>query len=281
MHPPAAHAIAAEPAIRLGIFLGLLALFAVLEWIVPGHDRPLGRAGRWPGNLALVVLNTVLLRIVFPTAAVGAAMAASAHGWGLVRLLPPLLPGWAGIPATVVALDLAIYLQHLAFHRIGPLWRLHRVHHADLDIDVTTGLRFHPAEILLSMLIKIALVAALGLPAAGVLAFEVTLNATSMFNHANLRLPARFDRWLRLLIVTPDMHRVHHSARRAETDSNYGFNLACWDRLFATYRPAPQDGYAGMTIGLDAFRDPAEQRLDRLLTQPLRDGAPARRAAPT
>lgn len=278
MQPLSAHPIAGEPAIRLGIFLGLFALFAVLEWIVPGHDRPLGRGRRWPGNLALVVLDTVLLRIVFPTAAVGAAMTASVHGWGLARLPPPVLPAWAAIPASVVVLDLAIYGQHVAFHRIGPLWRLHRVHHADLDIDVTTGLRFHPAEILLSMLIKIALVIALGLPAAGVLAFEVTLNATSMFNHANLRLPAWLDRRLRLLIVTPDMHRVHHSARRAETDSNYGFNLACWDRLFATYRPVPQDGYAAMTIGLDGFRDPAEQRLDRLLTQPLRDGTPARKA---
>jgi sterol desaturase/sphingolipid hydroxylase (fatty acid hydroxylase superfamily) len=183
-----------------------------------------------------------------------------------------------------LALDLAIYAQHVAFHKAPLLWRLHRMHHADPDFDVTTGVRFHPFEILISMLIKIAVVIALGIPPVAVIAFEVVLNATSMFNHGNVAMPSWLDRALRAIVVTPDMHRVHHSVDARETDSNFGFNLSWWDRLFRTYRAAPQAGHAGMTIGLPTFRDRAELRLDRLLTQPFRGGVgdlPRRRTTDT
>jgi sterol desaturase/sphingolipid hydroxylase (fatty acid hydroxylase superfamily) len=185
--------------------------------------------------------------------------------WGLATLLSVLL------------LDLAIYAQHVLFHAVPVLWRLHRMHHADLDIDVTTGVRFHPAEIVLSMLIKLAVVGLIGAPGAAVLIFEVLLNATSMFNHSNVAMPPAVDRIVRLLVVTPDMHRVHHSIERRETNSNFGFNFPWWDRLFGTYRPQPEQGHEGMTIGIEIFRDPAELRLDRMLLQPLRqeaDGTP-------
>jgi sterol desaturase/sphingolipid hydroxylase (fatty acid hydroxylase superfamily) len=180
------------------------------------------------------------------------------------------LPIWASVPLAVMALDLAIYLQHVLFHAVPALWRLHRVHHADLEIDVTTGARFHPIEIGLSMGIKLGVIAALGTPAVAVLLFEVLLNATSMFNHSNVRMPTRLDRVLRWIVVTPDMHRVHHSIVARETNSNFGFNLPWWDRLFGTYRNQPAAGHETMTIGIEQFRDPVEQRLDRMLTQPFR-----------
>jgi sterol desaturase/sphingolipid hydroxylase (fatty acid hydroxylase superfamily) len=170
-----------------------------------------------------------------------------------------------------LALDLVIYVQHVVFHKVPVLWRLHRMHHADLDIDVTTGVRFHPLEIVISLLIKIAVILALGIPVVAVILFEVVLNVTSMFNHSNVSMPAWLDRVLRFIVVTPDMHRVHHSILRRETDSNFGFNLPWWDRLFGTYRAQPEAGHAGMTIGIPAFRDPAELRIDRLLTQPFRN----------
>jgi sterol desaturase/sphingolipid hydroxylase (fatty acid hydroxylase superfamily) len=182
------------------------------------------------------------------------------------------LPFGLAVVLSVILLDLAIYLQHVLFHAVPVLWRLHRMHHADLDIDVTTGVRFHPVEILLSLLIKFGVVALLGAPALAVLIFEVLLNATSMFNHSNVAMPPAVDRVLRLLVVTPDMHRVHHSILRFETNSNFGFNFPWWDRLFRTYRPQPKEGHEGMTIGIESFRDPAELRLDRMLLQPLRDG---------
>jgi sterol desaturase/sphingolipid hydroxylase (fatty acid hydroxylase superfamily) len=178
---------------------------------------------------------------------------------------------WVSIAASVILLDLAIYLQHVLFHAVPALWRLHRMHHADLDFDVSTGGRFHPIEILISMLIKVAVVIAFGIPVVAVLLFEVVLNATSTFNHANVSMPLALDRVLRWLVVTPDMHRVHHSVLRHETDSNFGFNMPWWDRLFGTYRAAPQEGHERMTIGLPVFRDPRELRLDRLLTQPFRN----------
>jgi sterol desaturase/sphingolipid hydroxylase (fatty acid hydroxylase superfamily) len=181
------------------------------------------------------------------------------------------MPGWVAVLLAVVALDLAIYLQHVLFHAVPALWRLHRVHHADLEVDVTTGARFHPIEILISMGLKLGVVAALGAPAVGVLAFEVLLNATSLFNHSNVRMPAGLDRLLRWVVVTPDMHRVHHSIAVRETNSNFGFNLPWWDRLFGTYRGQPAAGHGSMTVGIEQFRDPAEQRLDRMLTQPFRD----------
>ncbi len=263
--------LANEPVIRLGVFAGVLGLMAGLEALFPRRRRrAAGRWRRWPNNLGIVVVDTLVLRLLFPTAAVGVALAAEARGG--VGLLPWLgLPAPLAVLAAVVLLDLAIYLQHVLFHAVPALWRLHRMHHADLDFDVTTGLRFHPGEILLSMAIKLAVVVALGAPAVAVLLFEVLLNATAMFNHANLRLPPRLDRALRLLLVTPDMHRVHHSVVRRETDSNFGFNLALWDRLFGTYRAQPAAGHEAMTIGIAQFRDPGELRLDRMLTQPLHD----------
>ena len=242
---------------------------AGLEAALPRRRRSFGRLRRWPNNLGVVVVDTLVLRLVFPTAAVGVALAAEARGIGLISWLG--LPQPLAVLLAVLLLDLAIYLQHVLFHAVPALWRLHRMHHADLDFDVTTGLRFHPVEILLSMVIKLMVVVALGAPAVAVLVFEVLLNATSMFNHANLRLPAWLDRALRLVLVTPDMHRVHHSVLPRETNSNFGFNLALWDRLFGTYRAQPAAGHEAMTIGIEQFRDPGELRLDRMLTQPLRD----------
>jgi sterol desaturase/sphingolipid hydroxylase (fatty acid hydroxylase superfamily) len=219
------------------------------------------------------------VRLLLPTAAAGVALVAAERGFGLFHLIG--LPFWVAAPIGFLALDLVIYGQHVMFHHVPWLWRLHRMHHADLDIDVTTGVRFHPVEILLSLVIKIATVALLGIPAAAVVCFEVVLNATSMFNHANASLPRWLDRVARLTLVTPDMHRVHHSILRQETDSNFGFNLPWWDRLFGTYRAEPRAGHDGMTIGLPVFRDPRELRLDRLLTQPFRappEGGDAARA---
>jgi sterol desaturase/sphingolipid hydroxylase (fatty acid hydroxylase superfamily) len=197
------------------------------------------------------------------------ALVANGGGWGLLPALN--VPPWLAVVIAVVVLDLAIYLQHVLFHAVPVQWRLHRMHHADLEIDVTTGTRFHPIEILLSMAIKLGVVAALGAPAAAVLVFEVLLNATSMFNHGNVRLTQRLDAMLRWLVVTPDMHRVHHSILPHETNSNFGFNLPWWDRVFGTYRAQPQAGHQGMTIGIEQFRDPRELRLDRMLVQPFRD----------
>jgi sterol desaturase/sphingolipid hydroxylase (fatty acid hydroxylase superfamily) len=259
---------AGEPLIRLSAFAAIFAAMAAWEIAAPRRERKLARGTRWPGNIGVVVLDTLLVRLLFPTTAVGLALIAEARGWGLFHALD--IPTWAAVPAAVIALDLAIYLQHVLFHAVPALWRLHRMHHADLEIDVTTGARFHPIEILLSMGIKLGVVAALGAPAAGVLAFEVLLNVTSMFNHSNVRMPAWLDRVLRWIVVTPDMHRVHHSIAARETNSNFGFNLPWWDRLFGTYRDQPAAGHNAMTLGVERFRDPAEQRLDRMLTQPFR-----------
>jgi sterol desaturase/sphingolipid hydroxylase (fatty acid hydroxylase superfamily) len=237
--------------------------------VAPRRKQTIGRGQRWPSNIGVVVLDTLLVRLVFPTAAVGVALLAEAHGWGLLHALNA--PAWLSIISSVILLDLAIYLQHVLFHAVPVLWRLHRVHHADLEFDVTTGARFHPIEILLSMGIKLGVVAALGAPAVAVLIFEVLLNATSMFNHGNVRLPQRIDPVLRWIVVTPDMHRVHHSVVPRETNSNFGFNLPWWDRLCGTYRAQPAAGHGGMTIGIEQFRDPRELRLDRMLLQPFRD----------
>jgi sterol desaturase/sphingolipid hydroxylase (fatty acid hydroxylase superfamily) len=261
--------VAAEPLIRLGFFAGVLAAMALWEALAPRRPQEIGRAWRWPNNLGVVVVDTVVLRILFPTAAVGFAMLAEERGWGFLNTTA--LPAWVEVVIAVVVLDLVIYLQHVLFHSVPALWRLHRMHHADLEFDVTTGVRFHPVEIVISMVIKIGVVAALGAPALGVLAFEVILNATSMFSHSNVRLPQPIDRVLRWIVVTPDMHRVHHSIERRETDSNFGFNLPWWDRLFGTYRPEPEAGHEGMILGIPQFRDRRELRLDRMLLQPLRE----------
>jgi sterol desaturase/sphingolipid hydroxylase (fatty acid hydroxylase superfamily) len=267
--------------IRLGFFAGVFALMAGWELLAPRRSQTIGRRRRWPGNIGIVILDTLLLRLVFPTAAVGFALFARAQGWGLLNVVA--VPGWLAVVAAVFALDFAIYLQHVLFHAVPALWRLHRMHHADLEFDVTTGLRFHPLEILLSMGIKLAVIAALGPPAAGVLVFEVLLNATSMFNHGNVRMPAGLDRVVRWIVVTPDMHRVHHSVLPYETNSNFGFNLPWWDRLFGTYRAEPGAGHDGMTLGIEQFRDPRDLRLDQLLIQPFRglaSGYPINRGAP-
>ena len=262
-----------EPAIRLGAFFGVLVVMALWEAAAPRRKLALARRRRWPGNLGVVVVDTVLVRLLFPTAAIGVALLAEARGWGLFHLLA--VPWSVAVVLSVVLLDLAIYAQHVLFHAVPLLWRLHRMHHADLDIDVTTGVRFHPVEIILSLLIKWAVIVALGTPAVAVLLFEILLNATSMFNHGNIAMPPWVDRLVRLLVVTPDMHRVHHSIHRSETNSNFGFNFPWWDRLFGTYRGQPYGGHDAMTVGLDSFRDPREQRLDRMLLQPLRPGSDA------
>jgi len=269
-------AIAAEPILRLGFFLGILLTMALWEALAPRRPQGIGRFRRWPNNLGLVVLDTLIVRLLFPLAGVGMAFLAESKEWGLFNILP--LPPWLAIPPAVLLLDLTIYGQHVSFHAAPMLWRLHRMHHADLEFDVTTGLRFHPGEILLSMAIKLAAIAVIGAPPLAVLIFEILLNATSLFNHGNVRLPPGLDRILRLITVTPDMHRVHHSIDRRETDSNFGFNVPWWDRLFGTYRPQPALGHERMTIGINAFRDPRELRLDRMLWQPMRaDLSPAER----
>jgi sterol desaturase/sphingolipid hydroxylase (fatty acid hydroxylase superfamily) len=219
----------------------------------------------------VTALNTALVRLIVPAGAVGFALEVERHGWGLlhsVRL--------AGLPAIVIGFlvfDLGIYLQHVMFHAVPALWRVHRMHHADLDFDVTTGGRFHPIEILLSLVFKLGVVVALGPPAAAVLIFEVALNGTSMFNHSNFRIPEKIDAWLRLVLVTPDMHRLHHSIAVRETNSNFGFNFPWWDRLLGTYRAQPEAGHEGMMIGIDLFRDRKELCLDRMLMQPFSAGA--------
>ena len=263
--------VAYEPTIRLAAFAAVFVLIAGWELMGPRRKQSVGRTWRWPNNLGVVVVDTLLVRILFPTAAVGFALVAEARSFGLFNVVA--FPWWIGVVLSVVILDLAIYLQHVLFHAVPALWRLHRMHHADLDIDVTTGLRFHPIEIVLSILIKFAIIAVLGPPAIAVLIFEVLLNATSMFNHSNVRIPEGIDRVLRWFVVTPDMHRIHHSILSRETNSNFGFNLPWWDHLLGTYRAQPEAGHEGMTIGIEQFRDSRELRLDRMLLQPFRGDA--------
>ncbi len=256
-----------EPWIRLGISAAVFAVMAGWEVVAPRRSQAIGRWLRWPNNLGILIVDTIILRLLFPTAILGLALGGEERGWGLLNSLP--LPRWIAVIVAVIALDLAIYFQHVLFHAVPALWRLHRMHHADVEFDVTTGVRFHPVEIVLSMMIKLGVVLALGAPALAVLIFEVLLNATSMFNHGNVRLAERTDRFLRKIVVTPEMHRVHHSIEPAETNSNFGFNLPWWDRLFGTYRVQPAGGHAGMTIGIDRFRHVEDLRLDRMLIQPL------------
>jgi sterol desaturase/sphingolipid hydroxylase (fatty acid hydroxylase superfamily) len=260
-----------EPWIRLGLFVGILAVMATWEVAAPRRRREIPRLLRWTNNLGIVVIDTIVVRLTFPVLAVGLALIAEERGWGLMNVIGA--PMWLAFIISVLALDLAIYLQHVMFHAVPALWRLHRMHHADLEFDVSTGLRFHPVEILLSMGLKLGVVAALGPPAVAVLVFEVVLNATSMFNHSNIRIPIPVDRALRLIVVTPDMHRVHHSIRTSETNSNFGFNLPWWDRLLGTYRAEPRDGHEAMTIGIEQFRTIRDLWLDRMLIQPLRGPA--------
>lgn len=256
---------------RLTAFLGVFGLMAAWELLLPRRSPQYQKTFRWANNLGVVLVDSLLLRLLFPAAAVGVALFTQAKGWGILNqplLAPYAASAWVVILGIIV-LDFVVWAQHVVFHKVPVLWRLHRLHHTDVEFDVTTALRFHPLEILLSMLIKAAVILVTGLPAISVLVFEILLNATAMFNHANVWLPSALDRILRWMVVTPDMHRVHHSWYPEETNSNYGFNLPWWDRMFKTYRNQPRDGHEAMTIGLKQFRDRRDTRLDRLLIQPF------------
>lgn len=258
-----------ESAIRLGAFVLALAAMTLWEIAAPRRALAIAKARRWTTNLGVAAVNTAILRLLFPLAAVGMAELAADRGWGFFNYMD--LPRSVAMIGSVVALDFAIYLQHVLFHSVPALWRLHRVHHADLDFDVTTGARFHPIEILLSLLIKFAAIVTLGAPPAAVVLFEVILNVCALFNHSNVRIPAFIDKACRWFIVTPDMHRVHHSVVRSEADSNFGFNLSVWDRLLGTYRPQPANGHEAMTLGIPQFRDPAQcATFSGVLTLPFR-----------
>ena len=255
---------------RLGVFLSLFVLFAGLEAVLPRRPRSLSRQRRWLTNVAITVMNSGALRglaILLPLLAIGAALDAQAQGWGLFNRVD--WPAWLELAAAVLILDLAIWAQHLVTHKVPLFWRFHRVHHADRDMDVTTGFRFHPVEILASMGLKIGLVYLLGPSALAVLVFEILLSGTALFNHANLALPVGVDRVVRLVLVTPDMHRVHHSSDRREHDSNYGFCLSVWDRIFRTHVPQPKAGHDAMTVGLE-WQDDRPARLGWVLGLPFR-----------
>ena len=256
-----------EPAVRLGAFLGVFAVVALWELVGPRRQLTTAKGARWFANLGLTIVDTVVVRLLFPAAAVGMAVVAAERGWGVLNQISA--PAVLTMVASVLLLDLAIYLQHVMFHAVPVLWRLHMVHHADVDFDVTTGLRFHPVEIVLSMLIKLGVVLCLGPPVVAVLVFEVLLNATAMFNHGNVRITSSLDRVLRWFVVTPDMHRVHHSVIRQETNSNFGFNLPWWDRLLGTYRAQPAAGQEGMTIGLEQYQEQRRQSLPWMLVLPF------------
>lgn len=256
-----------EVVVRLVVFLGVFAVMALWELLAARRTLVASKGRRWLGNLSLVAVDTAVVRLIFPATIVGMALAAERFEWGLFHRLE--WPYWLEIVSAVVLLDLAVYLQHVVFHAVPILFRLHMVHHADVDFDVTTGLRFHPIEILLSMIVKLSVVAILGPPVVAVVLFEVILNALAMFNHSNVRMPLGLDGVLRWFIVTPDMHRVHHSVYNKEYNRNFGFNLSCWDRLLGTYLPQPADGHEGMTIGLSVFRESKWRSLPRLLIMPF------------
>jgi sterol desaturase/sphingolipid hydroxylase (fatty acid hydroxylase superfamily) len=256
-----------EMAIRLSCFFGLLGLMALWESLAPRRPLTASKTVRWLNNLSLVFFNSLLLRLVFPIAAVSFAVLAQQQQWGVFNNLD--WPMWATVILSIILLDCAIYIQHVLFHALPLLWRLHRMHHADIDLDVTSGSRFHPIEIILSMLIKFSVILLLGPPALAVLLFEIILNVMAMFNHSNIALPLKIDHILRLMIVTPDMHRVHHSVEEKETNSNFGFNLSLWDRLFGTYRAHPKAGHQAMLIGLPQFREPRYLTLPWLLILPF------------
>ena len=262
-----------EPLIRMLFFFSVFVAMALWEIWAPRRKTPFSRLLRWPNNLGMVALNTVLARVLLPTTAVGVALHAGEKGWGLFNAYQA--SGWVVVVASVMLLDLAVYLQHVLFHAVPLLWRLHRMHHADLHIDASTGLRFHTVEILASFVLKFGVIAALGAPALAVLIFEVLLSSTSIFNHANVLVPQRWEPFLRWIIVTPDMHRVHHSIHAKETNSNFGFNLPWWDRLFGTYRAQPRDGHANMVVGITQFRTERDLYVDKMLIQPLRETSEA------
>jgi len=256
-----------EAAIRLAFFFGILLLIGLFEVLAPRRPLTTSKVSRWFGNLGVVVISTVLLRIVFPVTAVQLAFWVDQKGWGMFNALD--LPYGMVVLVSIILLDFIIYLQHVMFHAVPTLWRLHMMHHADLDYDLTTGIRFHPVEILISMVIKFGAIVVLGAPALAVVLFEIILNGMAMFNHGNFNIPLGLDRVLRSVVVTPDMHRVHHSVFPSETNSNYGFNLSWWDRIMGTYRAQPRLGHDGMTIGLNQFRDPSKLTLLWMLILPF------------
>lgn len=258
-----------EKEIRMGFFFGMLLVIGLWELVAPRRVLLVSKTVRWINNLGLVFINSFIVRLVFPMAAIGVAASAQQYNWGLFNNIE--VPVWLAAIVAIVIMDLVIYLQHVMVHAIPLLWRLHRVHHADPDYDVTTGARFHPLEIILSMAIKFCTIVLLGPPVFAVIIFEVILNATAMFNHGNIRLPKTIDRSLRWFVVTPDMHRVHHSIEDDETNSNFGFSLTWWDRLFGTYREEPRAGQIGMTIGIHKFNDPKQVSwLPGMLTLPFK-----------
>jgi sterol desaturase/sphingolipid hydroxylase (fatty acid hydroxylase superfamily) len=252
----------------MGAFLAILGLMALWEWLAPRRELLAPRAARWFANLGIVALDTVVVRLLVPLLPVALAALCAERGWGLMNILD--LPGWAEFVLSIVALDFVVYSQHVMFHAVPTLWRLHMVHHSDIDLDVTSGNRFHPVEILISVAVKMSAVMVLGPSAAAVIAFEIILNGMAQFNHSNVKLPDLLDRVIRLVFVTPDVHKVHHSTDYTEANSNFGFNLTWWDRLFGTYRAYPQIPITKMTIGLTQFRDPAQLSLPRLLVLPVR-----------
>ena len=256
-----------EGAIRLLFFLGIFSAVGIAETIYPRRSLTTSKSGRWFANVGIIFLNTVFIRLLFSAGAVGVALFVSEHNWGIFHSFT--IPYWLAVILTVIIMDFVIYLQHVMFHAVPTLWRLHMMHHADMDIDVTTGTRFHPIEMMLSMLIKASAIIVLGAPALGVIIFEIILNGTAMFNHGNVKLPIDLDAVLRLFVVTPDMHRVHHSVFPVETNSNFGFCLPWWDRLMGTYRAQPMKGHSGMTIGLHQFRHPESLGLINLLKMPF------------
>lgn len=258
-----------EGSLRLAIFASVFVVMGLTEWMLPKRERVQSQPKRWFTNWTIVVLDGLLVRLIMPILPIGLALYATEQGWGLFNLLD--VPVWLAVLISFVVLDFAIWLQHLLSHIVPVLWRLHQVHHADRDIDVSTALRFHPIEILLSLLYKFVWVLVLGAPALAVFIFEAVLNGAALFNHANVRLPEKVDRVLRLLIVTPDMHRVHHSVVVSETNSNYGFNLSVWDRWFGTYVAQPRDGHDDMTIGLSSYQTPRPSQLIWSLLLPFRN----------
>lgn len=254
---------------RLIIFFGILLIMAILEFLLPRRKVDAYRPTRWSSNIGIVILDSIVARIILPTTTIAVALYADNKNLGLFNLIST--DSWLTVFMAILILDLLIYAQHVIFHKFHWLWRFHRMHHSDTHIDVTTGIRFHPVEIILSLLIKFAAIIIFGIPAVAILLFEIILNTSAMITHSNLNIPNWLDKLLRIIFVTPDMHRVHHSVHRNETDSNYGFNFSFWDRLFGTYIDQPKDTHAKMRIGLNQFRDKREQIIDKLLTQPFRN----------
>jgi sterol desaturase/sphingolipid hydroxylase (fatty acid hydroxylase superfamily) len=258
-----------ESAIRLGFFLGMFVLLAVWELVAPRRASQASKAIRWTNIAALAIVNMLMVRVLLPLAAVGLAAFVNERGSGVLNMLPVPYP--MAIIASLLAFDLAVYLIHLAFHAAPVLWRMHRVHHSDVDVDVATAVRFHPIQVVLSTLIKFAVILALGAPVLAVVLFETVFQALVLFNHTNIHISPAADRVLRWFIVTPDMHRIHHSVRLSETNSNFGFALPWWDRLFGTYRAEPLAGHEQMTLGIEMFRAQRHFRLDRMLLNPFLD----------